>query len=120
MERDKSGHPIMIKGKTHDKLIGITFLRKQTDGSKERAQVVQWLEDRRNPNSNHSTFELAFDSQECKTDIMTYNDIMNHLHRDQLKDNGSIWKYRNILGHQGPLTHRDQGYKGSKYNVKIE
>ena len=45
---------------------------------------------------------------------------MNHIHREQLEDDGTSWKYRSILGHQGPLTHRDRHYKGSKYNVEIE
>ena len=79
----------MIKGKQHDELIGITFIQQQNDGSKQRARVVKCLEDKRNPNSDHSTFELKFDSQADKTDIMTYNDIMNHLHCDQLEDNGA-------------------------------
>ena len=45
------------------------------------------LEDKRNPNSDHSTVELTFDLQQYKDDIMSYNDITNYLHRDQIKEN---------------------------------
>ena len=51
---------------------------------------------------------------------MTYNDIMNHVHRDQLEDGGHIWRFRKILGHQGPLDHRSPDYKNSLYNLEIE
>ena len=53
-------------------------------------------------------------------DIMAYNDIMNFIYRDQLEDEGHLWKFRKILGHQGPLTHRHKDYKNSLYNVEVE
>ena len=110
----------MIKGKSHDELTGRTFPKKEADGSRNRARIAKKLDGHGNADSNHSAFELIFDSQERKNDVMTHNDIMNHLHGDQLEDNGSTWKHRTVLGHQGPSTHRDPHCKGSKCNVKIE
>ena len=51
---------------------------------------------------------------------MAYNDVMNYIHRDTTEENGELWKFRRILGHQGPLTRDHADYKGSKYNVSIE
>ena len=114
------GNPITIKGKAHNDLTGTTFLTKEADGSQNRARIAKKLNDQRNASGDHSAFELTFDSQERKNDIMTHNDVMNHLHQDQLEDDGSTWKYQNVLGHQGPLTHGDPHCKGSKCNVEIE
>ena len=51
---------------------------------------------------------------------MSYNDIMNYLHRDQLADDGTLWQFRRIISHQGPLTSSDRHWKGSSYNIEIE
>ena len=31
-----------------------------------------------------------------------------------------LFKFRAIIGHQGPLPASDQDWKGSKYNVQVE
>ena len=53
-------------------------------------------------------------------DIMAYNDIMNFIHMDRIDDEDYIWKFKTVLGHQGPLTPRHKHWKESKYNVEIE
>ena len=45
---------------------------------------------------------------------------MNYLHRDSLEDGDRIWKFKQILAHSGPLTHRHPSYKGCSYNLLIE
>ena len=50
--------------------------------------------------------------------IKSYVQILDHLdHQEQQKD---LYKFRAISGHQGPLSHQDNNYKGSKYNVNVE
>ena len=51
---------------------------------------------------------------------MSYNDIMNHIHRNRLEERGHIWNFWQILGHQGPLSYRSPNYKNSLYNLEIE
>lgn len=51
---------------------------------------------------------------------MTYNDIMNFIHRDSIEDGDQLWKFRSLLAHRGPLNHRDEDYKGSSYNLVVE
>ena len=49
---------------------------------------------------------------------MSYVQILDHLdHQEQQEDH---YKFRAITGHQGPLSPRDENYKGSKYNVMVE
>ena len=57
---------------------------------------------------------------EKEDELMTYNDIINHLHRNQLEDGERPWKFRSILAHSGPLMPTDRKYKGSPYNLLIE
>ena len=49
---------------------------------------------------------------------MSYNQIMDHLNKDN--DDPVIWKFKDIIGHQGPLDPNHKDYKGSTYNVSIE
>ena len=51
---------------------------------------------------------------------MAYNDAMNFIHIDRIEDEDYIWKFKTVLGHQGPLTPRHKHWKDSKYNVEIE
>ena len=97
------GQPILIKGMDHTTLKGITFLKREEDGTKNRIQVIEAIEDRRKGNKDFSEFLIKYDRDQVE-DIMSYNDIMNHIHRDQIEDGGNIWKFRQILGHQGPLN----------------
>ena len=36
------------------------------------------------------------------------------------KDDITVWKFRRISGHEGPLHQHHPNYKGSKYNVMVE
>ena len=56
--------------------------------------------------------DTAFD------DILSYNNICDHLNREMNNEDGQYWKFRKILGYQHtPIGHPK--WKGSKYNVKI-
>ena len=50
---------------------------------------------------------------------MSYNEILNHIERDNTDDDGTFWKYRRIISHQHtPRGHKDRD--GSEYNVEVE
>ena len=102
-----------------DLLQGISFFIQKDDGTKLRAQVVK--EDERVKKSKHvmRDFIIQYEKDDID-DIMTYNDIMNFIHMDRVKDEDYIWKFKTVLGHQGPLTPRHKHWKDSKYNVEIE
>ncbi|MCP4931232.1 MAG: hypothetical protein GY912_04550, partial [Candidatus Marinimicrobia bacterium] len=112
---DKNGKPITIRGQKPEDLKGITFLKTQPDGTTLRARIVDLIKG----NKDLIKFKLKYDTTDVE-DIIAYNDVMNYIHRDTTKENGELWKFRRILGHQGPLTRDHVDYKGSKYNVSIE
>ena len=55
-------------------------------------------------------------------EIMSYNQLMVYIQKgtDAEEDPDSLFKFRGIVAHQGPLESIDPDQKGSKYNVMVE
>ena len=56
-------------------------------------------------------------------ELISYNQLLEHLENSQEHDMGmdqEPYKFRAIIGHQGPLLASDPVWKGSKYNVQVE
>ena len=102
-------------------LIGRSFLMdSEPDGQRFRARIVEMVEDHDHQLENDPErikFLCSFD-QDTQEDLLTYNQVLDHLNRDQ--ENPVIWKYKKIVSHQGPLNGDDKDYKGSLYNVMLE
>ena len=51
-------------------------------------------------------------------EIIAYNDILEYLEESLLDDpEEQVWKFKDIITHEGPLKPSDISYKGSQYNV---
>jgi hypothetical protein len=54
-------------------------------------------------------------------EILTYNELMDYIEKDELEnqeeDGSGLWRFKSIVGHEGPLSVTDPRYKGSTYNV---
>ena len=56
-------------------------------------------------------------------ELITYNQLLDHLEQAEAQDNSTdqeLFKFRAILGHEGPIKATDPNWKGSKYNVQVE
>ena len=56
-------------------------------------------------------------------ELISYNQLLEHLETAQANDLGidqRLFKFRAIIGHQGPLPASDPDRKGSKYNDQVE
>ena len=53
---------------------------------------------------------------------MSYNQLLDYIQKgtDAEEDPDSLFKFRDIVAHQGPLESTDPNHKGSKYNVMVE
>jgi len=104
----------------HD-LIGRTFLLpKQGDGQRLRARIVEAIEDHDAAvanNNEHKKFRLSINNDEYE-DIMSYNEIAEHIMRD--KETDVVWRFHRIVAHEGPLTPEHPNYKNCAWNVKVE
>ena len=121
---DNKGHPVIdshgemitIEGVEQDTLQGVTFLKREEDGTKNRVQVVsKWKKD----SKDYTDFKIKYSRNQME-DMMTYNEIMNYIHRDKLDNEDYHWRFKRILSHQGPLKKGDPGWNNSTYNVEIE
>ena len=82
---DSEGKPILIKGMDHIELKGTTFRRREEDGTKNRIQVMDAIENRQKGNKDFSDYKVKYTKDQME-DIMSYNDIMNHIHQDRMED----------------------------------
>ena len=66
-------------------------------------------------------FNLNINKDQAE-EIMSYNQLMDYIQKgtDAEEDPDSLFKFRDIVAHQGPLESTDPNHKGSKYNVMVE
>ena len=56
-------------------------------------------------------------------ELISYNQLLEHSENAQDHDMGmdqELYRFRAIIGHQGPLLASVPDWKGSKYNVQVE
>jgi len=67
---------------------------------------------------NLDTSDDDVESDSALEDLLTYNDVCEHLTRDRNSEDGEQWAYLEFLNHvHTPLGHKDR--KGSEYNVLV-
>jgi hypothetical protein len=99
-------------------LIGRTFLTEQDNGQKHRARIVAAIEDHdanTEKNLEPMHFVCSVNNDKYK-EIMTYNQIMDHI--EQLEEDAIVWRFKQIAGHEGPLTKNHPMWTGSIYNIR--
>ena len=113
-------NPIPIANIDIPNLLGRSFLLPPEDnGERHMAKVIdiddhgQTLEDIK--------FKLKINKDQAE-EIMSYNQLMDYIQKgtDAEEDPDSLFKFRDIVAHQGPLESTDPNHKGSKYNVMVE
>jgi hypothetical protein len=127
----KSKHDTLQKISTiTDKLpldvTGRSIVIPQENGERVRARVVEIIDEGLIDPTRDKAYLDSLSTQErlqyeksTIEEIMSYQQIMDHLDEDQKCER--VWKCRRISGHEGPLTkNKDKNYNGSSYNVMIE
>ena len=113
-------NPIPMANIDIPNLLGRSFLLPPEDnGERHMAKIIdiddhgQTLEDIK--------FKLKINKDQAE-EIMSYNQLMDYIHKgtDAEEDPDSLFKFRDIVAHQGPLESTDPNHKGSKYNVMVE
>ena len=113
-------NPIPMANIDIPNLLGRSFLLPPEDnGERHMAKVIdiddhgQTLEDIK--------FKLKINKDQAE-EILSYNQLMDYIQKgtDAEEDPDSLFKFRDIVAHQGPLESTDPNHKGSKYNVMVE
>jgi len=101
-------------------LVGRTFLINQDDGERHRARIVDVISDHEDmveQDPERIKFLCSVGEKE-KEELIAYNEILDYLQRQEQGE--TVWKFRRITAHEGPLNKHDASYKGSSYNIMVE
>jgi hypothetical protein len=103
-------------------LLGHTFLMDtQEDGQRFRAHIVECISDHESNvrrSDDHVKFRISVNEDEYEETI-TYNELLDFIEKNQEND-AIVWRFRRIVGHQGPLLRHDKDYNGSRFNLLVE
>ena len=108
-------------------LIGRTFLlppeeNRERHRAKVTRQVVEIVDQDNGQRVENINFILDIGNGKVE-ELISYNQLLEHLENAQDHDMGmdqELYRFRAIIGHQGPLLASDPDWKGSKYNVQVE
>ena len=113
-------NPIHMANIDIPNLLGRSFLLPPEDnGERHMAKIID-IDDHGQPLEDIK-FKLKINKDQAE-EIMSYNQLMDYIQKgtDAEEDPDSLFKFRDILAHQGQLESTDPDHKGSKYNVMVE
>ena len=95
------------------------FLPPEDNGEHHMAKIIDI--DDHGPPLEDMKFKLKINKDQAE-EIMSYNQLMDYIQKgtDGEEDLDSLFKFKDILAHQGPLESTDPNHKESKYNVMVE
>ena len=110
-----------------DDLVGRTFLLPPgVNGERLRAKVtskvVEDIEQADGERVQKLSFILGIGNGKLEQ-IISYDQLVDHLEAAFNEDNeisDDLYKFRTLIGHQGPLKPTDPNWKGCKYNVLVD
>ena len=113
-------NPIHMANIDIPNLLGRSFLLPPEDiGEHHMAKIID-IDDHGQPLEDIK-FKLKINKDQAE-EIMSYNQLMDYIQKgtDAEEDPDSLFKFRDIVAHQGRLEPTDPNHKGSKYNVMVE
>ena len=108
-------------------LIGRTFLlppeeNEERHSAKVTRKVVEIIDQENGHRVEIMNFILEIGNGKVE-ELISYNQLLEQLENSQDNDMGmdqELFKFRSIIGHQGPMAASDPDWKGRKYNVQVE
>ena len=113
-------NPIPMANIDIPNLLGRSFLLPpEENGECHMAKIIDI--DDHGPPLEDMKFKLKISKDQAE-EIMSYNQLMDYIQKgtDAEEDPDSLFKFRGIVAHQGPLESIDPDQKGSKYNVMVK
>ena len=113
-------NPIPMANIDIPNLLGRSFLLPPEDNGEHHMAKIIDIDDHGQPLEDIK-FKLKINKDQAE-EIMSYNQLMDYIRKgtDGEEDPDSLFKFRDIVAHQGPLESIDPDQKGSKYNVMVE
>ena len=117
---EDEANPIHMANIDIPNLLGRYFLLPPEDnGERHMAKIID-IDDHGQPLGDIK-FKLKINKDQSE-EILSYNQLMDYIQKgtDAEEDPDSLFKFRDIVAHQGPLESTDPDHKGSKYNAMVE
>ena len=113
-------NPIHMANIDIPNLLGRSFLLPPEDNGEHHMAKIIDIDDH-GPPLEDMKFKLKINKDQAEK-IMSYNQLMDYIQKgtDAEEDPDPLFKFRDIVAHQGPLESTDPDQKGSKYNVMDE
>ena len=113
-------NPIHMANIDIPNLLGRSFLLPPQDNGEHHMAKITDIDDHGQP-LEYIKFKLKNNKDQAE-EIMSYNQLMDYAQKgtDAEEDPDPLFKFRDIVAHQGPLESTDPDPKGSKYNVMVE
>ena len=113
-------NPIPMANIDIPNLLGRSFLLPPEDNGERHVAKIIDIDDHGQPLEDIK-FKLKINKDQAE-EIMSYNHLMDYIQKgtDAEEDPESLFMFRDIVAHQGPLESTDPNHKGSKYNVMVE
>ena len=113
-------NPIHMANIDIPNLLGRSFLLPPEDNGEHHMAKIIDIDDHGQPLEDIK-FKLKINKDQAE-EIISYNQLMDYIQKgtDAEEDPDSLFKFRDIVAHQGPLESIDPDQKGSKYNVMVE
>ena len=113
-------NPIHMANIDIPNILGRSFLLPPEDNGEHHMAKIIDIDDHGQPLEDIK-FKLKINKDQAE-EIMSYNQLMDYIQKgtDAEEDPDPLFKFRDIVAHQGPLESTDPDQKGSKYNVMVE
>ena len=117
---ENEDNPIPMANIDIPTLLGRSFLLPPEDNGEHHMAKIIDIDDHGQPLEDIK-FKLKINKDQAE-EIMSYNQLMDYIQKgtDAVEDPDSLFKFRDIVAHQGPLESTDPDHRGSKYNVMVE
>ena len=105
-----------------DELIGRTYLQDvDNNGKRHHAKIAQKLIKRyKETQEARIKFLVRYEGHIKLDEIVDYTNVVDHIQKQIELDNDpseQFYKFKEVVGHQGPLIQGNPNYKGSRYNI---
>ena len=102
-------------------LISNTFLmNQQENGTQHRARISELIEDHEGnveKDPQCTRFKVSTNTDQYE-ETLAHRQVLDHILQD--KNTKVVWKYNQIVGHQGLLNSKCPDHNGSSYNVIVQ
>ena len=115
-------------GQLPDSYVGRSFLTQPTsEGERFRAKVKQKIvevaSDQEKESPSNTKFLVSVDRPDIPDEVRAYGELLEIFSKQDEEDHepdAAVWKFKDIVAHQGPIQKGHKDWKGSSYNVMVE